>query len=82
MAIADNTSQFPEAYRDYFEFVNDRANGLRTMTLPFEGDLEFTVRLQRRPAEASRPGLDPWPVPLVGRWGNSAFASIKSMPYS
>jgi predicted O-methyltransferase YrrM len=42
--IADNTAQFPEAYRDYFEFVNDPANGLRTMTLPFEGGLEFTVR--------------------------------------
>lgn len=44
VVIADNTSQFPEAYRDYFAFVNDKANGLRTMTLPFEGGLEFTVR--------------------------------------
>jgi predicted O-methyltransferase YrrM len=44
VVIADNTAQFPEAYRDYFEFVNDPANGLRTMTLPFEGGLEFTVR--------------------------------------
>ena len=44
VVIADNTSQFPEAYRDYFAFVNDPANGLRTMTLPFEGGLEFTVR--------------------------------------
>jgi len=42
--IADNTAQFPDSYRDYFEFVNDPANGLRTMTLPFEGGLEFTVR--------------------------------------
>jgi predicted O-methyltransferase YrrM len=44
VVIADNTSQFREAYKDYFEFVNDPANGLRTMTLPFEGGLEFTVR--------------------------------------
>jgi predicted O-methyltransferase YrrM len=44
VVICDNTAQFPEAYRDYFEFLNDPANGLRTMTLPFEGGLEFTVR--------------------------------------
>jgi predicted O-methyltransferase YrrM len=42
--ICDNTAQFPDAYRDYFDFLNDPANGLRTMTLPFEGGLEFTVR--------------------------------------
>ena len=45
VVICDNTAQFPESYRDYFDFVNDRANGLRTMTLPFEGGLEFTVRV-------------------------------------
>ena len=44
VVIADNTAQFPEAYADYFEFVNDPANRFRTMTLPFEGGLEFTVR--------------------------------------
>jgi predicted O-methyltransferase YrrM len=44
VVICDNTTQFPEAYRDYFDFVNDPANRLRTMTLPFEGGLEFTVR--------------------------------------
>lgn len=44
VVICDNTAQFPEAYRDYFDFVRDPANGLRTMTLPFEGGLEFTVR--------------------------------------
>jgi predicted O-methyltransferase YrrM len=44
VVIADNTSQFPEAYHDYFEFINDPANRFRTMTLPFEGGLEFTVR--------------------------------------
>ena len=42
--ICDNTTQFRDAYRDYFDFVNDPANRLRTMTLPFEGGLEFTVR--------------------------------------
>lgn len=44
VVIADNTEQFREQYRDYFEFVNDPANKLRTTTLPFEGGLEFTVR--------------------------------------
>ena len=44
VVIADNTSQFRDAYRDYFEFINDPVNGLRTMTLPFDGGLEFTVR--------------------------------------
>ena len=44
VVICDNTAQFPEAYRDYFEYVNDPANHLRTLTLPFEGGLEFTVR--------------------------------------
>lgn len=44
IVISDNTTQFREAYQDYFEFVNDPANRLRTMTLPFEGGLELTVR--------------------------------------
>ena len=44
VVICDNTTQFRDAYRDYFAFINDPANGLRTMTLPFEGGLEFTVR--------------------------------------
>jgi len=44
VVICDNTAQFPEAYHDYFDSLNDPANGLRTMTLPFEGGLEFTVR--------------------------------------
>jgi predicted O-methyltransferase YrrM len=44
VVVCDNTQQFREGYRDYFEFVHDPVNGLRTMTLPFEGGLEFTVR--------------------------------------
>ena len=46
VVICDNTTQFREAYRDYFDFVHDPRNGLRTMTLPFEGGLEFTVKAQ------------------------------------
>jgi predicted O-methyltransferase YrrM len=44
VVICDNTEQFRDAYKDYFEFVNDAGNKLRTMTLPFQGGLEFTVR--------------------------------------
>jgi len=44
VVICDNTTQFRESYGEYFEFINDPANRLRTMTLPFEGGLEFTVR--------------------------------------
>lgn len=44
VVICDNTAQFRDAYHDYFEFVGDPANRLRTMTLPFGGGLEFTVR--------------------------------------
>ena len=42
--ICDNTEQFRSAYADYFTFLNDPANGFRTMTLPFEGGLEMSVR--------------------------------------
>ena len=44
VVICDNTDQFRPAYNDYFDFVNNPANRLRTITLPFEGGLEFTVR--------------------------------------
>jgi len=44
VVICDNTNPFREAYADYFEFVSDPANRLRTMTLPFSGGLEFTVK--------------------------------------
>lgn len=45
VVCADNTGGFKEPYRAYFEFVNDPANGLRTMTLPFDGGFEFTVKV-------------------------------------
>ena len=44
VVICDNTTQFRDAYDEYFDFVHDPRNNLRTMTLPFEGGLEFTVR--------------------------------------
>jgi predicted O-methyltransferase YrrM len=44
IVMCDNTTQFREPYKDYFEFVNDPKNELRTLTLPFEGGFELTVR--------------------------------------
>ena len=44
IVVCDNTASHAEQYRDFFEFVNDPANEFRTMTLPFDGGLELTVR--------------------------------------
>ena len=44
---ADNTAE-PRAragYADFFAFIDNAANGLRTMTLPFEGGFEMTVKV-------------------------------------
>jgi predicted O-methyltransferase YrrM len=43
--VADNTAQFRHAYREFFAFVEDPVNRLRTMTLPFDGGLELIVRV-------------------------------------
>jgi len=45
IVVADNTEQFRHAYRHFFEFVADPANGLKTMTLPFENGLELVVKV-------------------------------------
>jgi predicted O-methyltransferase YrrM len=44
IVVADNTESFRHAYRDFFAFVDDPKNGLRTMTLPFDGGLELVVK--------------------------------------
>ena len=43
VVICDNTTLYREAYRDYFNYVTE-SNGFSTMTLPFDGGLEFTVK--------------------------------------
>lgn len=45
VVVADNTTQVRPAYRHFFEFVDDPRNRLKTMTLPFDGGLEFIVRV-------------------------------------
>jgi predicted O-methyltransferase YrrM len=44
IVICDNTEQHRSDYADYFAFINDPANRFRTMTLPFSGGLELSVR--------------------------------------
>ena len=42
IVITDNTRQYRSEYADYFAFLE--AQGFRTMTLPFDGGLEMSVR--------------------------------------
>jgi len=44
IVVCDNTRHFRAEYADYFAFLEDPANGFRTMTLPFDGGLELSVR--------------------------------------
>ena len=44
IVICDNTEHYRADYADYFAFLDDPAHGFRTMTLPFDGGLEFSVR--------------------------------------
>ena len=47
VVTCDNTGREDErdAYADYFAFINDPAQRFRTMTLPFSGGLEMSIRL-------------------------------------
>lgn len=44
IVVCDNTEQYRSEYADYFAFLG--ANGFRTMTVPFDGGLELSVRCQ------------------------------------
>jgi predicted O-methyltransferase YrrM len=45
VVVCDNTGQYRDYYRDYFDFLAEPANRFLTMTLPFEGGLEMSVRI-------------------------------------
>ncbi len=45
IVACDNTTVAREEYRDYFKFVHDPRNRFRTMTVPFQGGFELTVRV-------------------------------------
>jgi predicted O-methyltransferase YrrM len=44
IVVCDNTERHRSEYADYLAFLG--ANGFRTMTLPFDGGLELSVRCQ------------------------------------
>jgi predicted O-methyltransferase YrrM len=46
IAITDNTATYRKAYADYFAYLEDPANGFLTQTLPFEGGLEISTKVQ------------------------------------
>lgn len=45
IVACDNTEVDADEYRDYFRFILDPANRFRTMTIPFQGGFELTVRV-------------------------------------
>ena len=45
VVLADNTNQFRAAYEDYFEYIERPANKFTTLTLPFDGGMEMSVRV-------------------------------------
>lgn len=45
IVVCDNTSVDANEYVDYFAFVNDPKNRFRTMTVPFTGGFELSVRV-------------------------------------
>ena len=45
IVACDNTAEDIAEYRDYFEFVHDPRNRFHTMTVPFQGGFELTVRV-------------------------------------
>jgi predicted O-methyltransferase YrrM len=45
IVACDNTAVDANEYGEYFEFVNDPRNRFRTMTVPFAGGFELTVRV-------------------------------------
>ena len=51
IVVCDNTEQYRNEYADYFAFLE--TSGFRTMTLPFDGGLELSVRCQLPAAQAN-----------------------------
>jgi hypothetical protein len=45
VVVADNTAAVRGPYKAYFDFLAEPANGFSTMTLPFTGGPEITVKV-------------------------------------
>ena len=43
--MCDNIIAVADGYRDYRAFIDDPANGFRSMTLPFPGGFEMSLRI-------------------------------------
>jgi predicted O-methyltransferase YrrM len=46
IVVCDNTERYRSEYADYFAYLKNPANGFRTMTLPFDGGFELSVRCE------------------------------------
>jgi predicted O-methyltransferase YrrM len=44
VVCADNTAESKQGYAPFFDVINDPANDFRTMTLPFKGGFEMSVK--------------------------------------
>ncbi|HEX4213818.1 MAG TPA: class I SAM-dependent methyltransferase [Candidatus Dormibacteraeota bacterium] len=49
IVACDNTISAAAGYADYFAFMQDPANGFRSLTLPYAGGLQLSVRFTDRP---------------------------------
>lgn len=45
MVIADNVIMAKPMYKEFLEYIQDPANGFRTLTTPYSGGLEVSVYL-------------------------------------
>jgi predicted O-methyltransferase YrrM len=45
MVMCDNTTQFAGEYKDYLDFIGNPSNGFRSITLPYDGGFELSVRI-------------------------------------
>lgn len=45
IVITDNTKKRRQEYAELFDFIGNAANGFSTMTLPFDGGLEMSVKV-------------------------------------
>jgi predicted O-methyltransferase YrrM len=43
--VTDNTAMRPSEYHDLFAFLEDASHGFSTLTLPFDGGLEMSVKV-------------------------------------
>lgn len=45
IVMCDNVARYGSEYRDYLGYVRNSSNGFRSMTLPFDGGFELSLRI-------------------------------------